>query len=287
MSALTPFSWFTAALAGPGGGWLWLGLASLGVLALLVWVLARLAPAPGASLVQRWRDTQESGVATVEFVLVFPIVMFLGMLLLQITLAMVGNAYVNYAAFAATRAAIVQIPADHGDPSEPHNVIFATRGFEKFDRIHAAAAFAVMPVSGRLEGSAFPGDRVRDGMDNLFASQGRSSPNWVASMVEQRVHYAAENTEVTLLEALPSGSNVSFNTIFSSYAYAPRESVTVQVSHRLNLAVPYVRGIFADGEHTTADGPGAYTLVTASATLTNEGVNPDLPPLPILPRHPQ
>jgi len=282
------FDWIAGALAGQGLAWGVIGLAALaGAVGAALW-LRRLDPRPGRSLARRLREDGESGVATLEFVLVFPVIMFLSMILLQSALAMVGNSFVHYAAFAATRAAIVQIPADYGDPAEPHNVIVPHEGNQKFDRIRAAAVFALVPVSGRLDTSDYPGEQVRDDIAQMFTNQGRTSPNWVESMVAQRVHYAARNTQVTLLEADadPAGSSVTFNELFEGYEFGPRDAVTVRVEHRLNLSVPYVRGVFADGTHTTDDGRGAYADVFSRYTLTNEGPDPNLPPLPTLPRSP-
>ena len=48
----------------------------------------------------------EGGTATLEFCMVIPIVLFLILLLVQSTLLMVGNQFVHYAAFAATRSAV-------------------------------------------------------------------------------------------------------------------------------------------------------------------------------------
>ncbi len=284
------FDVWTALVTGPGSAWLVIALGSLVGLIGLSHVLMRLHPRPaGVGLRQHLRQTRESGVATVEFVLVFPIVMFLALLLLQSTLAMVGNAMVNYAAFCATRAAIVWVPHDEVSLFEPRNTIIPEEGSEKFDRIRAAAVYALVPVSGRLTSSDFPADAFRDGIEDLYTQTGRGVPNWVNTMAERRVHYAADNTQVTLLEAQMRGNSVAFDEITGSapFEFGPRDAISVRVEHRLNLAVPYVRGIFADGEHTTADGPGGYTDITAQYTLTNEGIDTNLPPLPALPRSPE
>jgi len=283
------FDFWSALLQGPGAAWLGIALLSLVGLIAGGYLLARLHPrSAGLSLWQHLRQHGESGVATVEFVLVFPIVMFLALLLLQSTLAMVGNAMVNYAAFTATRAAIVWVPHDNVSLFEPRNTIIPEQGHAKFDRIRAAAVFAVVPVSGRLDASDYPADEFRDGIEDLFTQSGRTPPNWVDTMAAQRVHYAAQNTDITLLEAEVLGDSVEFDQITGSspYEVGPRDAISVRVDHRLNLAVPYVRGIFADGEHTTADGPGGYTDVRAQYTLTNEGIDTNLPPLPDLPRSP-
>ena len=72
----------------------------------------------------------------------------------------------------------------------------------------------------------------------------------------------------------------------STYTFGPRDPVTVRVTHRLHLAIPYVNALFSDGVLDASQGTGRYALVTAQSTLTNEGVYDDLPPKPDVPRAP-
>ena len=76
---------------------------------------------------QRRPSGPSQGTATIEFALVMPIMLFLILLLAQTTFVMAGNLFVHYAAFAATRSAIVYIPADYG-PEEDPNVPAADAG---------------------------------------------------------------------------------------------------------------------------------------------------------------
>ena len=94
-----------------------------------------------------------NGTATMEFVLVFPILLFFSLLLAQTTLLAGANAFIHYAAFAATRSAIVQIPTGYA-PDESPNVIINADGHTKHDIIRRAAVFALVPVSGRLSPEA-------------------------------------------------------------------------------------------------------------------------------------
>jgi len=240
----------------------------------------------------RGRVDSERGVATLEFMLVFPFLMFLIMLLLQTMLVMVGQVYVHYAAFAATRAAIVQVPADYSSgrwfqrTGEPRNEIDLRRGSPKFDAVHRAAAYAVVPVSGRDAGGFYDEGAYTAALDDYFAATGRESPNWVDRLAGPRLGYAADNTWVALMDAEVSNNAVSFSPMAGRVTIGPRDPVTVRVRHHLNLSIPYTRMIFADGTHQTQDGDGAYTAVEAQYTLTNEGLNANLPPLPELPRRP-
>ncbi len=238
----------------------------------------------------RWRHAlaQESGTATIEFCMVFPIVLFLTLILVQSTLLMVGNQFVHYAAFAATRSAIVYIPADYSHQGvEGRNTIVPDEGSPKFDAIRAAAYLAVMPVCGKLDDSSEnlrTGELV-DGLNDHFASYGQDAPRWVDTLAAARLRYAAENTDVQILYSDILNEDLDLVDIASAgdfYNFGPRETITVRVEHRLNLSVPYVRGIFADGEH--ADGRGKYANVTAHYTLTNEGIDPSLPEQPPIER---
>ena len=221
----------------------------------------------------------ESGTATVEFCMVVPVVLFLCLVLVQSTLLMVGNQFVNYAAFAAARSAIVYIPQDYTATGEPRNTIVPQTGKLKFDAIRAAAYLAVAPVCGKREDSvdSLLTDDFVAGLGDYYANYGQDAPRWVETLAAARLRYAAANTDVRVMYTLITRGEVEqFDTEPEGYyTFGPHEAVTVRIEHKLNLSVPYVRGLFADGEH--GDGRGSYALVTAQYTLTNEGVDPDLP----------
>ena len=63
-----------------------------------------------ARLRRGWLD--DRGTVTIELVLVIPVVLFFSLLLVQVMLLMTANHFVHYAAYAAVRSAIVQIPVD-------------------------------------------------------------------------------------------------------------------------------------------------------------------------------
>ena len=218
--------------------------------------------------------------------MVFPIVLFLILILVQSTLLMVGNQFVHYAAFAATRSAIVYIPADMTDQGGVgRNSLSLTKGTPKYDAIRASAYLAVMPVCGRLDDSNEPlrTDEFVDGLRDHFASYGQDPPRWVDTLAADRLRYAAEHTDIQIMRATVIKQDVEFEEVLpGDEPFGPRETITVRVEHKLNLSVPYVRGIFADGD--LPGGRGKYALVTAHYTLTNEGINPDLPDQPDLER---
>ncbi|MCG8508931.1 MAG: hypothetical protein MI741_06840, partial [Rhodospirillales bacterium] len=74
--------------------------------------------------------------------------------------------------------------------------------------------------------------------------------------------------------------------ISGSYEFGPNDAVTMEVKHKLNLSVPFVRVIWADGRHGLSTGEGAYAEVTARTTLTNQGIDHELPEETTLPREP-
>lgn len=267
---------------------LWCGLAA-GAIGLAV-LLARAHRRPVFSrrgAVGNRLAGDESGTATIEFVLVFPILLVLILLLVQVTLLMVGNLYVHYAAFAATRAAIVWVPAATG--GEAVNVIHPDARSSKYRAIRRAAAGALIPVCGRLEsggGSGIDPAVYADALRDHFDEGGGDRPAWVDKLVEQKVRYANANTEINLLVYDPDEPDDFALMAEQGHLFGPRDPVTVRVRHRLNLAVPYVRLFFADGEHETVTGPGGYTLVEAQTTLTNQGVDPAMPEPPSVRRVP-
>jgi hypothetical protein len=223
------------------------------------------------------RDT--TATATLEFALVVPIMLFLMLVLAQTTLVMTGNLFVHYSAFAATRSAIVIIPSVTDE--EPANYIIPERGRRKFDAIHAAAAIALIPVSGRSSESGAPADAIVDGLVEHYIAYDRQTPRWVQVLIADRVRYAVANTDVQVLRTIVSNSHdVQLrDKIEDDRPFGPREAVSVRVEHSFRLSIPVVWPIYSDED---VDGP--YSTVRAHYTLTNEGVENALPPRPDVPR---
>jgi Flp pilus assembly protein TadG len=230
----------------------------------------------------------DRGTATVEFALVTPIALFLSLILLQVMLLMTGHIFVNYAAFAAVRSAITTIP--YVTESEPGNLYVSGSTLGKHEAIRRAAVFAVMPVSGRLDSTgAISAEAFVSGLQSYFEASSQTTPRWVQSLAGDRLRYADANTrvEVCTTEALEDGS-VTITPISQGveHLFAPQDPITVRVTHRFSLSVPYVRRIFADDKHSGGSGYGLYTLMSAQYTLTNEGIAKTLPPTPALDRDP-
>lgn len=98
----------------------WLGLLALGVA--VAWLLIFLSGArwQGARVRLLHRD-QSGAVQSLSFVLVLPLFVMVMLFIVQVSQLMIATGVVQYAAFAAARAAIVWIPANLG--SEPANCI--------------------------------------------------------------------------------------------------------------------------------------------------------------------
>lgn len=293
--------WWQTLTSGPAMTYLAIAGVCVVLLAVLGWRLRR-ASAPMRVRAHRHGRGGESGVATIEFVLVAPFLLIITLILVQTMLVFTGLFYVNYAAYAAARSAIVYIPADLGfdDP----NTITVTEGAEKYDHVRAAAIIAVMPVSGQEEGGLDSARTVVDALHDYYSAQGETAPGWVDNLAEGRLNYAASHTTVTLqtVRVMEDGS-VLFDDVFGSATYGPKDAVAVQVRHEFALTVPVASQIFRlsgsrddgansgsyDPQTRSADAgapppPGTWTVIRARAVLTNEGIDRTLPDPPRVPR---
>jgi len=229
--------------------------------------------------------TNTRGTATIEFALTLPILLFVILALAQTTMLMGGNLFVHYAATAAARSAIVQIPQDY--PSEPANEYFGSSGSAKYETIRRTAAFAVMPVASGPGGSTTGANTGAfiDGLNYYYSSYGDTPPVWIQNLAADRLAYAMAATEIFVFrpEVTGDGTGVYFQPMEGG-TFEPKDPITVRVHHQLNLGVPFANRLYDDGEQP--DGIGRYRDIIASATLTNEGITDELPPPPEIPRIP-
>lgn len=236
-----------------------------------LWLLYRFATATRIAELQ-----SDQGSATLEFVLIIPMLLFCTLTLAQTTLVMGGNVFVHYAAFAATRSAITTIPMNYTQTGEPRNYLLVPDG-QKFERIRQAAVFALLPVAGRSSDSATSDSTLLvDGFKSYYRDLDQEPPVWIDNFLAQRLAYANSHTGITFSRVVTeSESDLLWEPMESGiHQYGPREPVTVQVEHQLHLAVPYVWPLFADSR------AAKHTLVKAFYTLNNEGVDIELPPSP-------
>lgn len=287
-----------------------LGLSAGVVLAVLAWGWARhrwawrqavqdfgrspeedLGQPHGFSVVLR-RLRGEQATASIEFVLVLPVLLLVSLAILQAMLAMVGNATVHYAAQAAVRAAIVQVPRDLvREGGFSRNTLYFDDGTLKMDAIHQAAAYALLPVAGLGEREGVEGQRVADAMATYFQDQGQEPPVWVERQLPLKQDYADRHTWVTPKYHAPNDGDADEHGFVALEpgevrVFQAMEPLAIEVTHHLHLAVPYIRAFLADGSVDTRDGESAYSAVTAQAFARLQGVPMDLPPETSLPRRP-
>jgi hypothetical protein len=146
--------------------------------------------------------------------------------------------------------------------------------------------FAVAPVGGELASgdASIAADAFVEGLRDFYSAYNRNEPAWVDNLAADRLRYAADNTKITVMvPEVESDDTVSYREITggASHDFKARDPITVAVTHRFALDVPYVNRIYSDGELPQG---GQYQLMGARYTLTNEGVRDELPPKPTVPR---
>ncbi|MCP4375889.1 MAG: hypothetical protein GY794_06920 [bacterium] len=214
----------------------------------------------------RTRRRSQEGGAIIEFALVLPFAMALLLLLAQSSFLMVGHLCVQYSAYCAARAAIVNIPDDRSQyGGEAQNYVNPDPDASyKQTRILYAALWPIMPVScstSDQQKADLP--ELTNGLANFFTAYGQATPGWVTANLERKWQYARDHTFVELAPPI------------SGDEYGEAEDIQVSVQHTFYLAVPVARTIFAaldDGVELDI-GNGEYGLIMrATCTLTNEGV---------------
>jgi len=208
------------------------------------------------ALAALWNDR---GAAIVEFALVLPFLLMLGLLMAQSALLMTGIVVVHYSAHCAARTAVVVVPL------APRNVL--PEDGVKHARIRDAALWAVTPIScgSRLYPVA-DCDTVRRGVMAHWVSHNRSRPGWLDlyGSLPHRARYAADHTTVTVRPPAVGAM------------YGAHEDLVVDVSHVFYLGVPYagrlLSSLFGDDGRTLSAPSGGYGVVLhATSRLPNQG----------------
>lgn len=253
------------------GSLVWVFVACLFGVGACLWLLYRFANATRLIELE-----SEQGSATLEFVLIIPMLLFCTLTLAQTTLVMGGNVFVHYAAFAATRSAITTVPMNYTQTGEPRNYLLIPDG-QKVERIRQAAVFALLPVAGKISDSTTSESTILvEGFKSYYRELNQEPPVWIDSFLAQRLAYANSHTGITFSRVVTESENDLLWLPMENgvHQFGSREPITVQVEHQLNLAVPYVWPLFADNSSAR------HTLVKALYTLNNEGVDIELPPSP-------
>ena len=230
------------------------GVALFAVVASALWNAGRRA---------RRERKADSGVILIEFILLLPILLSVSLAILQASLLMGGLFAVNYSAWCAARAAIVQIPL-HVDASEPSNVLGAG-GSEKFQRIFRSATWPLIPMGhggSWNEASRDDGD-LAGGIRRFYAACDREAPRWADERLARKYSYVYDHTRVRI--SPPADGET----------YRANEDIRVDVEHTYYLSVPYAGWMvhkLSDDGVALATGDGDYGLVIrAGCTMVNQG----------------
>lgn len=186
---------------------------------------------------------QESGTATLDFVLTFPLFMMIVLIVIQFALMVNARIIVSYAAYAATRSAVVWMEDGLEDAER---------------RAEAAAEIACLPISPAVYKLPDPGLVPL----LLHSSETPVLPGSELTRRSRRLGgkflYSSWATEVEI-----AGTQ-------EDEEFGPRDPVTVTVTHHFRLTVPYADGIFAQPWSGSLFGWDAVPIQD-SYTLLNEG----------------
>ena len=219
-------------------------VSSIWPLTILAIALALIAVRLGKAIARSHRPLQnrqpdpQSGTSAVELVLVLPPLTVLLVMILQIALIVQAKFVVNYAAFCAARSAIVIIPdaVSANGVNEGHNYLANPNRSEKLEIIHRAAALPLTAVSP-MPSFSYPIITDPNSLGELFKlAPFDVGPRSMMAQVMLRAAYAyhPENTAVKVLTADGSESG----------AFREHDWVTVKVSYRYYLAVPFAKRLF-------------------------------------------
>lgn len=220
-----------------------------------------------------WSDTRGSANA-VDFVLVIPIFMTVIAIFVQLALIVNTSLIVHYAAYSAARSARIvmwnhdvwedrlwkQLPQDAAGLAK-----FTTlKSRNKNDAEQAAEAaaryvlIAASPVNPRVPSAPkeIP-KKIIERVSDIYLSKARSR----ALLQQAKYAYDSNNVEVTVSTATSEDPILSTLYFFETTKFASAWPVTVKVSYRMHLGVPFAAVL---GDY---DGGRYYKEVDAEVTL--------------------
>ena len=232
------------------------------IVVLMLILMSTLKAAKRAKRGLRDLKEDEDGQAMTEFILTFPLLLFITLCIMQLSLIYTARLVVNYSAFSAARAAVVFIPLTFEDEVAGQINIKKEDGKRtKLERIRDAARLTCMPVStagsvvlqnfrvtvmgydyyplstaGSIIGDAL--SLVADlfnAVGGIFGSD--DFGNYVASAIN-RYTYSYFFTNVELLDS-------DFNVITDGRSYG-REVVTVRVNHAFYCGIPIANAFLGE-----------------------------------------
>lgn len=233
--------------------------------------------------VKRLHRCQDGGVQSLAFVITLPIFVTIVLFILQVSQLMVGMMVVNYAAFAAARAAIVWLPAQiEGElltEADNQNRLRILSHYEendsilvepdpnsgKYQRIRTAAVLACAPVApsrdlgigvGAISQSAQLSAAAAKNVYASMSPESLSNPR-ISQRLDNKIAYSDLNTDV-LLEWRDARNGNGRNT-FVSPTYNPREHANTAIVWR-----PYEVGwqdavtVYVVHRYALFPGPGQW-----------------------------
>ena len=235
--------------------WLAILAASFAVL----FVIARANRArPRPRRLRRLHTDQHGSVQSLSFVLTLPLFIMVLLLIVQVSQLMIGQMVVEYAAFAAARAAAVWIPADTPypegancivaffpdlnaevqvipvlDPDDPDygpaegGMIYRIEpGGAKFEKIASAAVLACMPISPSRDVGATlsgTGPLAADIITRAYTAMAPNSDSGPAAArrIQNKLAYAMANTSVEIKFYHKNSEPPLFQQIGRPYSISP------------------------------------------------------------------
>lgn len=209
---------------------------------------------------------EESGSTIVEFPFALMLLVVVSLLTWQLGFLVSAYVVVDYAAFAATRSAIV-VTAQHRSDDEPQHIVsdIALDGSDKGADVRDAAAFVCYPISGTESGVPVDGlvgdvlnevlkvPEVADALDDIPGSQ-----------FVKRYIYARANTHARIVVAGQESGQRTF---------VGGQLMTVEVTHDFNLKIMIAARVFG----SQRDPEGYVTPIVGRASLLYEGYTEVVP----------
>jgi len=169
-------------------------------LALVTAVLIRLRTVG----VSRKIGGDQGGTAAIEMVLLMPFALMIFLTVIQTALVFNANMVVHYAAYCASRVAVVAVPLVHAD--EARNLVYPCTENDqgpswKIELIRRAAVMALVPISSSMPTDSASVDAIGPLLDqttrSVFSKAGVDNPWWLHRTQEQ-YNYANAFTRISL-----------------------------------------------------------------------------------------
>ncbi|MEQ9617143.1 MAG: pilus assembly protein [Phycisphaerales bacterium] len=200
----------------------------------------------------------QAGSVMVEFTLVFPIVLLVMGMVVQLALFANASLVVRYAAFASARTACVTFSRSLVGIEEDLDL--------EPERIEETAHLILASISPRAGGN----DTQARALNNI---QRRQNGLWGTSTLPQRVRYARLATNLTTEDGYPP-ANFGFASIGN--VFAPKE-VTVTIRYQYLITIPGLYTLPGLSTPAPAGVSGRIITITQSVTLQTTGARESSP----------